>query len=73
MVLMNLLVSQQWRHRYRENTYGQQGGKVGGRMNRETGIDIDTLLNIKEITCENLWTPDMKSQLFGKDPDAGKD
>ena len=42
-------------------------------MNRETGIDIDTLLYIKEITSENLWTPDVKSQLFGKDPDAGID
>ena len=42
-------------------------------MNWETGIDIDMLLYIKEITSENLWTPDVKSQLFGKDPDAGKD
>ena len=53
--------------------YGQQGGKVVGRMNWETGINIDTLLYIKEITSENLLTPDVKSQLFGKDPDAGKD
>ena len=52
---------------------GQKGGKVGGRMNWETGIDINTRLYIKEKTSENLWTRDMKSQLFGKDPDAGKD
>ena len=26
-----------------------------------------------EVEAPILWSPDMKSQLFGKDPDAGKD
>ena len=41
-------------HRHREQTCGHQGGKGVGGMNRETGIDMSTLLRIKQITNENL-------------------
>ena len=50
---MNLFAKQKQRHRCREQTYGYQGGKGGG-MNWEIGIDIYTLLCIKQITNENL-------------------
>ena len=44
------------RHRCREQMYGHQGGKVagGGGMNWEIGIDIYTLICIKQITNKNL-------------------
>ena len=49
---MNQFARQKWRHRYREQTYGHQGGKAvggggGGGMNWEIGIDIYTLICIK--------------------------
>ena len=53
MLKMNLFAKQKQRHRCREQTYGYQGGKGGG-MNWEIGIDIYTLLCIKQITNENL-------------------
>ena len=34
--------------------YGHQGGKEGWDMNWEIGIDLYTLICIKEITNENL-------------------
>ena len=54
---------QKQRHRCREQTYGHQGEKAGvggrvwgggGRMNREIGIDIYTLICIKQMTNKNL-------------------
>ena len=42
---MNQFAGQKLRHRYREQKYGHQGGKVaggGGGMNWEIGIDIYT-------------------------------
>ena len=53
MVEMNLSAKQKWRHKHREQSHGYQGGRGGGR-NWEIGIDIDTLLCIKEIANENL-------------------
>ena len=47
MVQMNLFAKQKQRHRRREQTYGCQGGKGGGGMNWEIGIDIYTLICIK--------------------------
>ena len=45
------------RHRCTEQTYGHQGGKSGGGgggMNWEIGIDMYTLMCIKQITKKNL-------------------
>ena len=46
---MNWFAGQKQRHRCREPTYGQQGGKWpegdSGVMNWETGIDIYTLIH----------------------------
>ena len=45
MVLMNLFVGQQWRCRYREQTYGHGaalGGEEGG-TNGESNMEIYTL------------------------------
>ena len=54
---MNQFVGQKQRHRYREQTYGHQGGNWqggGGGMNWEIGIDMYTLICIKQITSKNL-------------------
>ena len=53
MVQMNLFAKQKWRRRCREQTYGPRGERGGG-MNWKIGIDIYTLLCIKQITNENL-------------------
>ena len=53
MVQMNLLTKQKQSHRCRKLTYGYQGGKGGG-INWEIGIDIYTLLYIKQITNKDL-------------------
>ena len=44
---MNLFKKQKQTHRLRKQTYGYQRGKVGGGINWEVGINIDTLLYIK--------------------------
>ena len=49
---MNLFTKQKWSHRCRKQTYGYQGGKRG--INWEIGIDIYTLLYIKQITNKDL-------------------
>ena len=58
MVQLNQFAGQKQRDRYREQTYGHQGGKVaggcGGVMNWEIEIDIYTLICIKWITNKNL-------------------
>ena len=61
MVQMNRFAGQKLKHRCREQTYGLQGGKVaggggggGGGMNWEIGIDMYTLICIKQITNKNL-------------------
>ena len=51
---MNLFTKQKYSHRYREQTYGYQEGKSGGRLNWEIVIDIYTLLYIKKITNKDL-------------------
>ena len=52
MVQMNQFAWQKWRHRCTEQMYGHQGGKAGGggAMNWEIGIDIYTLICIKQLT-----------------------
>ena len=58
MVQMNRIAGQKLRHRFREQTYEHQVGKVvevgGGVINWEIGIDIYTLICIKWITNKNL-------------------
>ena len=54
---MNQFARQKQRYRCREQMYGHQGGKAGGGgggMNWEIGIDIYTLICIKQITNKNL-------------------
>ena len=52
---MNLFTKQKQSHRCRKQTYGYQGGKGEGRgINWETGIDMYTLLYIKQIANKNL-------------------
>ena len=50
---MNLFTRQKQGHRCRKQTYGYQGGRGGG-INWEIGIDIYTLLYIKQITNKDL-------------------
>ena len=51
-----------------EKTLGQQGDQAGHSYRK-------SVLNIHwtdaEAEAPTLWPPDVKSQLFGKDPDAG--
>ena len=59
MVQLNRFAGQKLRHRYREQTYGHQGGKAAGGagvggMNWEIGIDMYTLMCIKWMTNKNL-------------------
>ena len=54
---MNRFARQKYRHRCREQTYGHQGGKAwwgGDGMNWEIGIDMYTLICIKQITNKNM-------------------
>ena len=58
-VQLNQFAGQKLRHRYREQTYGHQGGKAaggggGGVMNWMIGIDMYTLMCIKLMTNKNL-------------------
>ena len=41
-------------HRFREQTYGCQGGGCGEGIVREFGMDMDTLLYLKGITNKDL-------------------
>ena len=50
---MNLFTKQKKTHRCRKQTYGYQGRK-GQRDKLGDGIDIYTLLYIKQITNKNL-------------------
>ena len=59
MVQMNRFAGWKLRHRCREQTYGHQGGKAAGGgggsvMNWVIGIDMYTLICIKQITNKNL-------------------
>ena len=51
-VYMILFAKQKYRHRHREQTYTK--GKRGDGVNWEIGIDIYTLLCIKQLTNGNL-------------------
>ena len=51
---MNLSTKQKQSYRCRRQTYSYQGVKRGGGINWEIGIDIYTLLYIKQITNKDL-------------------
>ena len=36
-------------------------------------LKLKYLATYAEVEAPILWSPDLKSQLIGKDPDAGKD
>ena len=50
---MNLFTKQKQSHRCGKQTYGYQGKRAGG-INWEIGIDIYTLLYIKQITNKDI-------------------
>ena len=59
---MNWFARQKQRHRCRGQTYGHQGGTAvggggGGVLNWEIGIDMYTLICIKQITSEKKNNP----------------
>ena len=68
---MNWFAGQKQRHKCREQTYGHKGGKVGveggGGMNWEIGIDIYTLIIIKQITNKNLLYKKVNKIKFKKE------
>ena len=64
MAQMNLFTKQKQSHRRRKQTYGYQGGKGGGGINWEIGIDIYTLLCIKQITNKDLLYSTKKSTQY---------
>ena len=70
MVQVNRFARQKSRHRCREQTYGHQGGKVAGGcggMNWEIGIDMYTLICIKQITNENpLYSTGNSTSLYSR-------
>ena len=51
---MNLYTKQKQTDRQRKQTYGYQGGREGGGINSEFGINIYTLLYVKQITNKDL-------------------
>ena len=54
MIQINLFTKQKQTYRLRKQTCGYQRGKVGGERNWEFGIDIYTLLYIKQIINKDL-------------------
>ena len=54
MIQMNLFTKQKKTHRLRERTYGYQGEGWGGGIDWEFGIDMYTLLYLKQITNKDL-------------------
>ena len=52
---MKLFTKPRQTHRHRKQTYGYPKGQVGGRgINQEFGINIYTLLYIKQIINKDL-------------------
>ena len=72
MIQMNLLIKQKQSHRCRKQTYGYQGVRGGG-INWEIGIDIYTLLYIKQITNKDLLYSTRNSTLYSVMAYMGKE
>ena len=74
MVQMNQSAGQKLRHRCRAQTYGHQGGKVGGGgggvLNWAIGIDMDKLMCIKWMTNKNLLYKKINKIKFKKKEDV---
>ena len=74
MVQMSLRTEQKQAHRHIKQTYGFQGGKWSGGINWEIGIDMYTLLYIKQIINKDLLHSTHSSTQFsvmtymGKEP-----
>ena len=51
---MNLFTIQKQTHRLSKQTYGYQEERRGGGINQEVGINIYTLLYIKQIVNKDL-------------------
>ena len=71
MVQMNRFAGQKLRHRHREQTYGQKGGKAvggwdGGVMNWAIGIDMYTLMCIKWMTNTKKQTKNPTKITYSK-------
>ena len=69
MVQMNRFAEQKLRHRFREQTYGHQGGKVaggrgGGVMNWAIAIDMYTVMSIKLMTNKELLYKKINKIIF---------
>ena len=61
---MNQYTKQKYAHRHRKQTYGYQRGKWGG-VNQEFGININTLLYIKQITNkDHMQSTSIYTQYF---------
>ena len=60
---------QKQRYRCRKQTYGHQGVRRG----RDNLGGWDWHIHTTMQMAPTLWPPDVKSQLAGQDPDAGKD
>ena len=55
MVLMNLFVGQQWRHRHRKQTDGHGRREEGERgTNAESSVEAHTLPSVKQIAEGNF-------------------
>ena len=57
LILMKLFAERQWKHRYREQTYGHGGwGREEGEggTNGESSMDTYKLPYVKQTTSENL-------------------
>ena len=70
---MNLFTKQEQTHTHRKQTYGYQREKVWGGINWEIGIDIYTLLYIKQITNKDLLYSTGKSTQYSVMAYMGKE
>ena len=58
---MNLFTKQKQTHRLREKIHGYQRGRVEGGIDWEFGIDLYTLLYLKEITKKTYCKKKIKN------------
>ena len=70
---MNLFTKQKQIHRLRKQIYGYQGGKVGGGINQEFGINRYTLPYIKKIMNKDLLYSTRNSTQYSVMTSVGKE